>query len=198
MAEDCVETPIARSPGRPLDRELTDRLLRGAIDLLAAVGRRPFTAERLASAARAGKPAIFRRWPDLDALFADALLAHPVQVAAPLTGSLEGDLAALLEQWCTPLQVEEGALAALLGTERLPATPLAAAIDYSVRRPVHAVVASLRLRHAEWDARTAAHGGRLLQGALGALYAQRLLTGGLTGPLRCRRDRQLLAGVLAH
>ncbi|WP_165640171.1 TetR family transcriptional regulator [Klenkia brasiliensis] len=125
--------------GRPRDEELTERLLDGAVDVLAEGGMSLLTVERVASRAGAGRAAVYRRWPDMHHLAADALRSCTLVPTAPTTGSLVGDLATLMHPWTRELDREERAAAALVGEAR---TSLAVqtALDEVVRRPLTAAV----------------------------------------------------------
>lgn len=87
-----------RNPGR-LDRSLDAAILDAALQGLAEQGYDRMSMEDIASRARVGKAAIYRRWPSKAAVAADAI-AHwrrglgPVE--PPNTGSLRGDIEALV------------------------------------------------------------------------------------------------------
>lgn len=87
-----------RSPGR-LDRSLDAAILDAALAGVAERGYDRLSMDDIASRARVGKAAIYRRWPSKAEVVADAI-AHwrrgrgPVD--PPNTGSLRGDLDALV------------------------------------------------------------------------------------------------------
>ncbi|MGC2655635.1 MAG: TetR/AcrR family transcriptional regulator [Mycobacterium sp.] len=87
----------ARSPGR-LDRSLDAAILEAALTGIAERGYDRLSMDDIASRARVGKAAIYRRWPSKAEVVADAI-AHwrrglgPVD--PPNTGSLRGDIDAL-------------------------------------------------------------------------------------------------------
>jgi AcrR family transcriptional regulator len=87
-----------RNPGR-FDRSLDAAILDAALAGLAEQGYDRMRMDAIASRARVGKAAIYRRWPSKAAVVADAI-AHwrrgrgPVQ--PPNTGSLRGDIEALV------------------------------------------------------------------------------------------------------
>lgn len=87
-----------RNPGR-FDRSLDAAILDAALAGLAEQGYDRMGMDDIASRARVGKAAIYRRWPSKAAVVADAI-AHwrrgrgPVQ--PPDTGSLRGDIEALV------------------------------------------------------------------------------------------------------
>ena len=86
--------------GRPLDPSRHAAILKAALEGLAERGYDLLTMDEIAARAHAGKGALYRRWPSKAALVADAVLAWrdglgPVTV--PDTGSLRGDIEAVLE-----------------------------------------------------------------------------------------------------
>jgi AcrR family transcriptional regulator len=90
--------PAGRNPGR-FDRSLDAAILDAALAGLAEQGYDRMGMDDIASRARVGKAAIYRRWPSKAAVVAEAI-AHwrrgrgPVQ--PPDTGSLRGDIEALV------------------------------------------------------------------------------------------------------
>jgi AcrR family transcriptional regulator len=87
------------SPGRPRDPRRDEAIREAVLALLAEVGYERMSVDAIATAAGVSKPTIYRRWPGKHALVADAIRCHPhMRVAAPDTGSLRGDLLALLRR----------------------------------------------------------------------------------------------------
>jgi AcrR family transcriptional regulator len=89
-----------RSGGRPLDASRDAAILRAALEGLAELGYDRLSMDEIAARARAGKGALYRRWPSKAALVVDAIIAWRDQfapVSIPDTGSLAGDLEALIE-----------------------------------------------------------------------------------------------------
>jgi AcrR family transcriptional regulator len=84
--------------GRPLDRSRDPAILAAALEVLSEVGYDRLTMDMVASRARAGKAALYRRWSSKAELVVDALALHHSALLEPDTGSLLGDLEALLEQ----------------------------------------------------------------------------------------------------
>jgi AcrR family transcriptional regulator len=72
------------------DRE--QEILRAALDVLADVGYDRLTMDAVASAAKASKATLYRRWTSKAALVIDAVLAQKDPATVPDTGSLRGDL----------------------------------------------------------------------------------------------------------
>jgi AcrR family transcriptional regulator len=85
-----------RSRGRGEERE--QAIIDATIDLLAEIGYEAMTMDAVAARARASKATIYRRWPGKPQLVGDALrrCAPGPQVEIPRTGSLRGDLIAML------------------------------------------------------------------------------------------------------
>jgi AcrR family transcriptional regulator len=86
--------------GRPLDSSRHAAILKAALEGLAERGYDLLTMDEIAARAHAGKGALYRRWPSKAALVADAVLAWRAElgpVTVPDTGSLRGDIEAVLE-----------------------------------------------------------------------------------------------------
>lgn len=104
--------------GRPLDSSRHAAILKAALEGLAERGYDLLTMDEIAARAHAGKGALYRRWPSKAALVADAVLAWrdglgPVTV--PDTGSLRGDIEAVLETLPDFGHSEQQQVAVLLG-----------------------------------------------------------------------------------
>jgi AcrR family transcriptional regulator len=94
------QQPPTNRGGRPLDPGRAHAILQAALEGLAELGYDRLSMEEIATRARAGKGALYRRWPSKAALVVDAILAWrasrgPIEI--PDTGSLRGDLDALIE-----------------------------------------------------------------------------------------------------
>jgi AcrR family transcriptional regulator len=87
--------------GRPRSERSRQAILEAAAELLLAHGLGGVSMDAVAARAGAGKATIYRWWPSKEALALDALYARwePAAGNAPDTGSLRGDLLALLEPW---------------------------------------------------------------------------------------------------
>jgi len=86
--------------GRPRSEQVERAILRAAADILAERGLEAMTIEDVAARAGVGKTSIYRRWSTkgtlaLDAFLLDFLQSQPL----PDTGSLDGDLVAVLRAW---------------------------------------------------------------------------------------------------
>lgn len=89
-ADDVVST---RRRGVDLETAILD----AALDILAEGGLSALTMEGVAAAAHTGKASVYRRWPSKEDLLVDAMEhALPPIAAPPDTGSVRGDLLALL------------------------------------------------------------------------------------------------------
>jgi AcrR family transcriptional regulator len=102
-----VET---QQPARPARRRrgrvLEDALLQAAWQQLQAAGYAAFTIDAVARAVGTSRAVIYRRWPNRAALVLAAVRAHTGTVVGhvPDTGSLEGDVLALLHQFAQRIQ----------------------------------------------------------------------------------------------
>jgi AcrR family transcriptional regulator len=84
--------------GRPLDSTRDDAIRAAALKVLGEVGYDLLTIDAVAAEARAGKATVYRRWPSKAELVIDAVACiHPEQHEPRDTGSLRGDLHALLD-----------------------------------------------------------------------------------------------------
>ena len=97
------------SAGRPRDTRVTDAILDAVLAELADNGFRGMTMEAVARRAGVGKSALYRRWPSKVEMTADLMRALSVTTTpAPDTGSLAGDVRALLDDvlaWLTDARV---------------------------------------------------------------------------------------------
>jgi AcrR family transcriptional regulator len=96
---------------------LNAAIFQATLDELAEVGYAKLTMERVAERARTGKASLYRRWPSRMELAMDAVYhALPDPASPPDTGSLRGDLLALLRRNAELLAGPAGeALRGLLG-----------------------------------------------------------------------------------
>jgi AcrR family transcriptional regulator len=98
-----VEDPVVVADHRKLPRRrgeaLNAAIFQATLDELAEVGYAKLTMERVAERARTGKASLYRRWPSRMELVMDAVYhALPDPTSPPDTGSLRGDLLALLRR----------------------------------------------------------------------------------------------------
>ncbi len=89
-----------RRPGRPRSAEADEAILAAATDAFIELGWDGLTIEGVATRAGVGKTTIYRRYPcRLDLLLAAARRLSQEKDQAPDTGSLRGDLIALVESF---------------------------------------------------------------------------------------------------
>jgi AcrR family transcriptional regulator len=86
-----------RRPGRPRSEQAHEAILHATVVLLAEHGLRGLTIEAVASRAGVGKTTIYRRWDTKNELAAEALGRLRPPGPPPDTGSLIGDIGALVE-----------------------------------------------------------------------------------------------------
>lgn len=90
---------LPRPAARPrLEGKRTREVLDVALDVLAEVGYDRLTIDLVAGRAHAGKATLYRRWPSKAELVADALASLDDDARLPETGTLLGDLRALLSE----------------------------------------------------------------------------------------------------
>ncbi len=94
-----AEAPAQR--GRPRDPERDRALRQAALEVLAEQGYDLLTMELVAQRAGAGKATIYRRWSSKVELVIDAVELVKPQLESVDTGSLEGDLEALVDVACS-------------------------------------------------------------------------------------------------
>ena len=133
------------TPGRPLSVELSEQLLSVAVDILAEDGWSRLNSDRVAARAKAGKAGIYRRWPSMPVMVREAVSRFDLVPMPDDTGSLRGDLLALLERWTRPLDRQERATASIVGAARFD-DDLRAALDAAIGRPLTAAVTELGQR----------------------------------------------------
>jgi AcrR family transcriptional regulator len=89
-----VNTGIHR--GRPRNEACGGEILEATLRLVAEVGIAGLTMDAVARHAGVGKATIYRRWSSKEALMLDAWMSCVRKPEVPDTGSLQGDLEALL------------------------------------------------------------------------------------------------------
>jgi len=92
-------SPRPRTPEAPI--------LHATIELLAEHGLAHLTVDDVAAAAGVSKATIYRRWPSRAQLIHAAMASLQQRVAEPDTGSLRGDLVALLSQLVAYLTTQD-------------------------------------------------------------------------------------------
>ena len=104
--------------GRRLDPTRDAAILRAALEGLAELGYDRLTMDEIAARAHSGKGALYRRWPSKAALVVDAIVAWRAQVAPielPDTGSLRGDIEAIIEATPDPDDSDRRMMAVISG-----------------------------------------------------------------------------------
>lgn len=86
-----------KSPGRPRSAASHQAILQAALELLSEVGFEAMSIEAIASRAGVGKTTIYRRYSSKDELVADAIESIREEIVIPDTGSLWGDIDALIQ-----------------------------------------------------------------------------------------------------
>jgi AcrR family transcriptional regulator len=107
------ELEVEARRGRPRDEIREQAILDAAIALIAEIGYDAMSMENVASRAGVSKATIYRRWPGKARLVADAISRqHPEHALADPedTGSLRGDLAALISTMFAKISGIDGGL----------------------------------------------------------------------------------------
>lgn len=95
------EQPRRRAPGRPRDQRREAEILGVVLGLVEEVGVDGVSFEEVARRAQASKRTLYRRWATKQQMIVAAIKAGPARANTPVvidTGSLRGDLLALLER----------------------------------------------------------------------------------------------------
>jgi AcrR family transcriptional regulator len=90
------EATEARRPGRPRSPEAHAAILRAALELALEGGFRGLSMEAIAARAGVGKATIYRRWKSKEALFVEAVQQLARTPEIPDTGTVRGDLEAVV------------------------------------------------------------------------------------------------------
>jgi AcrR family transcriptional regulator len=179
---------VSGTPGRPLSAELSEQLVTVAVDILAEEGWGRLNSDRVAARARAGKAGIYRRWSTMAALARHAVGSFTLVDLPEDTGSVRGDLAALVARWTSPLSREERAAASLVGAARHD-EDLRAGLDTALVQPLAAAVAELGSRAAARGEPVDERRLALLGSVLEAFWWQRYTAAGDGAMLRDQVDR---------
>jgi AcrR family transcriptional regulator len=86
-----------KSLGRPRSLKSHQAILKATLELLAEVGFERLSIEAIATRAGVGKTTIYRRYASKEELVADAIESMREEMIIPDTGSLVGDIDALVE-----------------------------------------------------------------------------------------------------
>jgi AcrR family transcriptional regulator len=93
-----------RRPGRPRDVRAGAAIIDAAVAVLADKGPGGFTVDAVAARAGCGKATIYRRWPSRAALLLDTAHHMGLEPGDIDTGSLRGDLIAMLTELGTKMR----------------------------------------------------------------------------------------------
>jgi AcrR family transcriptional regulator len=89
---------IKKSQGRPRSVKSHQAILQATLELLAEVGFDRMSIEAIAARAKVGKTTIYRRYKTKEELVADAIESVREEIVIPDTGSLWGDIEAIVEK----------------------------------------------------------------------------------------------------
>ncbi len=182
------------TPGRPLSAELSEQLMAVAVDILAEDGWSRLNSDRIAARARAGKAGIYRRWPSMPAMVREAVSRFELVPVPDDTGSLRGDLLALLDRWTRPLDRQERAAASIVGAARFD-DDLRAGLDAALARPLTAAVTEIGRRALERGELTDPGRLLLLGSVLEAFWWQRFTAPG-DGAMEPTRVERIVDDVM--
>jgi AcrR family transcriptional regulator len=87
----------SKSRGRPRSIQSHQAMLQATLALLAEVGFDRLSIEAIAARAGVGKTTIYRRYASKEELVADAIESVREEIVIPDTGSLQGDIDALIQ-----------------------------------------------------------------------------------------------------
>lgn len=142
-----------RRPGRPRSTEADEAILAAATDAFIELGWDGLTIEGVAARAGVGKTTIYRRYPcRLDLLLAATRRLAQEKDQAPDTGSLRGDLVALVESYLRMLTGSRSGRAIpvmVAATARSPELATAYTEFIAERRAASAVAIERAIRRGE-------------------------------------------------
>lgn len=135
-------TGTATRRGRPRDPDLHRRLLQAALELLLENGYDRLSLESVAARGNVGRPTLYRRWPDKNAVVLDVIGTLRWELPTPNTGNLRDDLVALAGDWNREDAERDAVISGLLpAMTREPA--LREAVMESIGRPRGAAFAEI-------------------------------------------------------
>ncbi|MCD9625178.1 TetR/AcrR family transcriptional regulator [Rhabdothermincola salaria] len=137
---------VKARPGRQRSVEADRAILSAAIDELAESGYGSFTVAAVIARAGVSSATLYRRWATKEELVAAALASlHPEPVDID-TGSLEGDVTALVARMAKSMSVRRDDLAGALSTELRHDDDLRAAIEAKFATPRLALIGDILAR----------------------------------------------------
>ena len=155
-------------------RRSQDRVLTATFELLGESGVSGFTVDEVARRSGVAKTTIYRHWPTREALVIDACSRISDEQEVPDTGSLEGDLTAILTN-----------IGHLLGTARWSSV-LPSIIDVAERDPEFAAI-HRRIQHGHAAPLREVIDRAAGRGEIAATADRPTMIAGLMGPLFYRR-----------
>jgi AcrR family transcriptional regulator len=102
MVEQDTAERVEPRRGRPRDPACGEAIIDATIDVLVSDGYDRLTMERVAAQAGVGKATLYRRWSSKAELVLDALATLKPSIDGIDSGSLDGDIAALVAASCSP------------------------------------------------------------------------------------------------
>lgn len=110
------------SPGRPRDDQVDHRIADAAVELFGQKGWASFSIEAVARLAGVGKASVYLRWRNKEELLVEALKLRMGRISDVDTGTVRGDLVALVRQLLALYAGDRGQAALRLGIEarRIP------------------------------------------------------------------------------
>jgi AcrR family transcriptional regulator len=179
MSSASKESPLRKAANRRTGgrtSEVTSRVFEATMALLEEGGISSVTFQRVAELAEVGRATLYRRWPEPTFLVADALAATAAErIRISDTGSLRGDLAAMLEQIGRFIDSPKGRaaiIAGLTGRDHPEFARLAAQL-WERRRNDVAPIFERAMARGELDA--SSDGDILFSLAAGALYVRMIV-----------------------
>lgn len=159
--------------GRPENPAVTPALARAAVELLAA--GETVTVENACRAVRVSRPVFYRRFPNADALVSHVIAERFAGLVVPDTGTLAGDVRAVLASWRGLLTDP----ATLAGVSRVTAAQHRTGVDATgILGPCEAAIGFVLDRAVErGHACSGVDAGFVLSLALGTLLMRVLVPG---------------------
>jgi AcrR family transcriptional regulator len=184
------ESGAAQVDGRV--RRSRDRVLTTTFELLGESGVGGFTVDEVARRSGVAKTTIYRHWPSREALVIDACSRISDEQEVPDTGSLEGDVSAILTN-----------IGHLLGTARWSSV-LPSIVDVAERDPEFADI-HRRIQHGHAAPLREVIDRAASRGEVAATADRSTMIAGLMGPLFYRRwfsrepiDEQFIKRIVSN
>jgi AcrR family transcriptional regulator len=192
---DRPASPSTHSGAEKLDPRVQrsrDAVLTTTFELLGESGVGGFTIDEVARRSGVAKTTIYRQWPSREALVIDACSRISDEQAIPDTGSLDGDLTAILSN-----------IGHLLGTAQWSSV-LPSIVDAAERDPEFADI-HRRIQHGHAAPLREVIDRAARRGEIAATADRSTMIAGLTGPLFYRRwfsrepiDEQFVKSIVSN